>query len=106
MVGLIGLAGIVVGLAIDMPQGLDSGDSGIAYLGTDPRLIEGFWAQMAASVTLLLAGPLLGLYAKREAAEDSRSSRRAARDRKRDRDREPASRRRTSSARRPSRASA
>lgn len=103
-VGLIGLAGIVVGLSIDMPRGLDAGDSGIAYLGTDARLIEGFWAQMAASATLLVAGPLLGLYAKREAAGDSRTERRAAR--KRSRKRKPAQTRRTSTPRRPSGASA
>lgn len=103
-VGLIGLAGIVVGLAIDMPQGLDAGDSGVTYLGTDARLIEGFWAQMAASATLLFAGPLLGLYAKRAAPHDSRSERRAARDRKRKRT--PSSSRRRSAPRRPSGASA
>ena len=33
---------------------------------------------MAASATLLLAGPLLGLYAKREAAERQPQPRRAA----------------------------
>lgn len=92
-VGLIGLAGIVVGLAIDMPQGLDSGDSGVSYLGTDPRLIEGFWAQMAASATLLVAGPLLGFYAKRSGAPgESRSERRAAKAKTRNR-RSPATRR-------------
>ena len=88
-----------------MPAGLDAGDSGVSYLGTEARLIEGFWAQMAASATLLLAGPLLGLYAKRAAAADRRSERRAARDRARKR-KPAAKRRRPSAARRPSRASA
>ncbi len=104
-VGLIGLAAVALGLLIDMPAGLDAGDSGVSYLGTEARLIEGFWAQMAAAATLLLAGPLLGLYAKRAAAADRGSVRRAARDRRRKR--KPAAKpRRASGARRPSRASA
>jgi hypothetical protein len=103
-VGLIGLAGILVGVLVDAPQGLDAGDSGVSYLGTDARLIEGFWAQMAASATLLVAGPLLGLYAKRETAGDGRRESRAARARKRDRNR--ASKRGSAPARRPSGASA
>jgi len=103
-VGLIGLAGIVVGIAIDAPQGLDTGNSGVAYLGTDARLIEGFWAQMAASATLLFAGPLLGLYAKRQAAGDRGRERSSGRSRKR-RPR-PSSKRRPAPARRASEAKA
>ena len=97
-VGLIGLAGIVVGIAIDAPQGLDTGSSGVAYLGTDARLIEGFWAQMAASATLLFVGPLLGLSAKRQAAGDrERSTGRSRKRRPR-----PSSKRRPATARRAS----
>jgi hypothetical protein len=64
-IAAVGLAGIVVTLAIDLPQGLDSGRAGEDYLGTDARLIEGFWSQLAASVALVAFGPLLGLYARR-----------------------------------------
>ena len=79
-VGVIGVAGIAIGLLSDAPQGLEAGSSAVAYLGTDPRLIEGFWAQIAASAALLFCGPLLGLYAK-QAASEPRRARSARRDR-------------------------
>jgi hypothetical protein len=66
-IAAVGLAGIVVTLAVDLPQGLDAGRAGDAYLGTDARLIEGFWAQLAASVALVGLGPLLGAYVRRAA---------------------------------------
>ena len=73
-----------MGIAVDAPQGLDAGRSGVAYLNTEARLIEGFWAQMAASATLLVTGPLLGLYAKRASAgHGSRAERRRDRARPR-----------------------
>ena len=75
-VGLIGLVGIVLGIAVDAPQGLDAGKTGLAYLGTDARLIEGFWAQMAASATLLIAGPLLGLSGSLRCCTSQQSQRR------------------------------
>ncbi len=64
-VAAVGLAGLVVTLAIDLPQGLDTGRAGSDYLGTEARLIEGFWSQLAASAALLAFGPLLGAYARR-----------------------------------------
>lgn len=66
VVGLIGLAAIAVSALVDAPQGLDAGRSGVAYSGTDARLIEGFWAQLAAAAALLFCGPLLGRYARLE----------------------------------------
>jgi hypothetical protein len=83
----VGLAGIVVTLAIDLPQGLDAGRAGENYLGTDARLIEGFWSQLAASVALVAFGPLLGLYARRAGsgaptAPPSRARRRRRRGRR------------------------
>ncbi|MGZ5387518.1 MAG: hypothetical protein ACXWZV_08540 [Solirubrobacterales bacterium] len=64
-VAAVGLAGLVVTLAIDLPQGLDTGRAGSDYLGTEARLVEGFWSQLAASAALLALGPLLGAYARR-----------------------------------------
>ncbi len=69
VVGLIGLIGIAVTLLIDLPQGLDAGRAGISYEGSEARLIEGFWAQLSASVALLVCGPLLGRYVKLTAVE-------------------------------------
>lgn len=82
-VGLIGVAGIVISIVIDAPHGLDAGRSGVAYLGTDARLIEGFWAQVASSAALAVCGPLLGLYAKREAAAHGKLALRRRRPRSR-----------------------
>ena len=78
-ISLIGLIGIAVGLLIDAPEGLDAGRAGISYLGTDAHLIEGFWAQMAASGTLVLCGLLLGLYVKQTSAHESWLERRRGR---------------------------
>jgi hypothetical protein len=63
----MGLIGIAISLLVDLPQGLDEGRVGISYLGTEPHLIEGFWAQVASSGVLVLCGLLLGLYAKQAA---------------------------------------
>ena len=66
LVGLLGLVGVLVSLAIDLPQGLDGGRAGTAYGDTRAELLEGFWAQLSASVVLLFSGPLLGAYVRRE----------------------------------------
>ncbi len=55
----IGVIGIVVTMAVDLPQGLDTGDAGSAYAGTEANLIEGFWTQLFASLALFFCG--LGL---------------------------------------------
>ncbi len=78
-IGLIGLAGIAVGIAIDVPKGLDAGIVGEAYLGTEAVLLEGFWAQMSASAALLVCGPLLGYYVRAQAGERRQRARRAGR---------------------------
>jgi len=64
-IGALGLLGIAVTLAIDLPQGLDAGTEGVAFSGSDAELIEGFWAQLCASVVLALCGPALGAEARR-----------------------------------------
>jgi hypothetical protein len=63
-VALCGLLGLAVALAVDLPQGLDAGRSGIAFSGSEARLLEGFWAEVSASVVLILCGGLLALYSR------------------------------------------
>jgi hypothetical protein len=64
-VAAIGLIGIIVTLAVDLPQGLDTGRAGDAYEGTEALLIEGFWTQLFASAALLLSGIALGRAVRR-----------------------------------------
>jgi hypothetical protein len=75
-VALVGVAGIAVSLLIDLPQGLEEGRVGVSYLGTEPQLLEGFWAQIACSAVLVFCGLLLGLYAKKAASEGGEPARR------------------------------
>jgi hypothetical protein len=63
-VAAIGLIGVIVTLAVDLPQGLDTGRAGDAYEGTEALLIEGFWTQLFASLALLLSGLALGRTAR------------------------------------------
>jgi hypothetical protein len=58
-VAICGLVGVAVSLAIDLPQGLDAGRDGLAFSGADAVLLQGFWAQLFASATLVLCGGLL-----------------------------------------------
>jgi amino acid permease len=66
VVALIGLAGIVISLAVDLPQGLDKGTAGVAYQGTEARLLTGFWLQLGSSAVLAISGFLLGRQVRRE----------------------------------------
>jgi hypothetical protein len=61
LVSLIGLAGIVISFAIDLPKGLDAGTAGTAFAGAQATLDQGFYAQLAASAVLVLCGWLLSL---------------------------------------------
>ena len=83
-VSLCGLLGLAVAVAVDLPQGLDAGRAGIAFTGTEARLLEGFWAEVAASAVLILSGGLLALYSRdvriKERPRDARK--RAGRGRK------------------------
>jgi hypothetical protein len=63
-VALCGLLGLAVALAIDLPQGLDAGRPGLAFSGSDAVLLQGFWAEVACSATLMLCGGLLALYSR------------------------------------------
>jgi hypothetical protein len=55
----IGLVTIVVSLAVDVPKGLDEGDTEIAYEGAEAMLLGGFWVQLACGVMLVALAPLL-----------------------------------------------
>jgi hypothetical protein len=78
--GALGLLGMLVSLAVDLPQGLDTGVSGIAFSGSEAILIEGFWAQLSASAVLAACGFALSAEARRTAeGEPPRSRRRILR---------------------------
>jgi hypothetical protein len=63
-VAICGLVGLAVAIAIDLPQGLDVGRAGLAFTGTEARLLQGFWAEVACSAVLILCGGLLGHYSR------------------------------------------
>lgn len=63
-VAACGLVGIAVALAVDLPQGLEVGRAGIAFNGTEAKLLEGFWAEIACSAILILCGGLLAHYSR------------------------------------------
>jgi hypothetical protein len=63
-VAACGLVGIAVALAVDLPQGLEVGRAGIAFNGTEAKLLEGFWAEIACSAVLILCGGLLAHYSR------------------------------------------
>lgn len=69
-VALIGLAGIAVTLLIDRPHALDPGPLADAYADSEAKLLDGYWAQMVASIGLVVFGLGLGAQVRREAGED------------------------------------
>ena len=71
-IALVGIAGIALALIVDRPAGLDAGTAGVAYLGTEPQLLEGFWAEIAACAALIVCGPLLGWHVRIAASEGGR----------------------------------
>jgi hypothetical protein len=75
LVSLIGLAGITISLAIDLPKGLDAGTAGAAFAGAKATMTEGFYAQLAASAVLTLCGFTLGRDLRRRAGAGERMRR-------------------------------
>lgn len=59
-IAALGLLGLVISVAVDVPQGLDAGRAGSAYDSANPELLEGFWIQLCSCAVLALVGPLLG----------------------------------------------
>jgi hypothetical protein len=75
-VALIGLIGIAVTLLIDRPQALDAGPLADAYAGSEAKLLDGYYAQLIASIALLVMGPALGMQVKRESGSGGGERRR------------------------------
>ena len=67
LVSVIGLIGIAISLAIDLPKGLDAGTAGIAFAGAKATLTKGFYAQLAASAVLVLCGWVLSINLRQRA---------------------------------------
>ncbi len=82
IVALIGAVGIAVTLLIDRPEALDEGIRADAYAGSEAKLLDGYYAQLIASIGLLFFGPLLGEQVRRDASGD-RGQRRRDRARRR-----------------------
>ena len=51
-----GVVSLVVGLAIDLPRGLDSAAASVAYADAEPILLSGFWLEIASGVVLTAGG--------------------------------------------------
>jgi hypothetical protein len=85
----LGAAAVVIAIAVDAPQGLDTGQVGIAYQGARAQLLSGFGAEVAAGGVLAFAGVLMTLYAPATARRRSRTRLRVPRRRARRRRRDP-----------------
>ena len=55
----LGIAAVVISLAIDASKGLDEGAAAVSYEGAAASLLEGFWIQLVAGGVLIFCGPLL-----------------------------------------------
>jgi hypothetical protein len=64
LVAAIGVAGLLISLAIDLPKGLDAGTPGVAFAGAKATMKEGFYVQLASSAVLLVCGLLLSRYVR------------------------------------------
>ena len=58
----VGVAAIVISVAVDAPKGLDEGNAALTYEGAEAHLLEGFWLQIAAGAVLIAGGLLLPRY--------------------------------------------
>jgi hypothetical protein len=79
VVSTAGVAGLLICLLVDRPEGLDAGRTAVAYAGTNAVLLDGFYAEVAACGVLIAAGMLVALYAGSTAKRPARSARRARR---------------------------
>lgn len=59
---VIGIAAIAISVIVDAPKGLDEGAAARNYEGAEARLLDGFWAQIAAGGVLAACGLLLPAY--------------------------------------------
>jgi hypothetical protein len=75
LVSLVGLIGIAISLAIDLPKGLDAGTAGLAFAGAKATMTEGFYVQLATSVVLVLCGWVLSVNLRQRAGAPARNRR-------------------------------
>jgi hypothetical protein len=78
LVAIAGFVALAVTLAVDMPRGLDEGNAEVLFAGAEATLNEGFWAELAASVGLILGGLLLAVNLKNLERPARRRARRGA----------------------------
>jgi hypothetical protein len=79
LVALLGLVGILVSLAIDLPKGLDAGTAGTAFAGAHATLTSGFYAQLFASAVLVLCGSTLAAHLRASTAAPAERRKRGKR---------------------------
>jgi len=72
LVALLGLVGVAISLAIDLPKGLDAGTAGTSFAGAHATLTEGFYAQIFASAALILCGWALAAQLRSSKAPEGR----------------------------------
>jgi hypothetical protein len=78
-ISAVGVAGLLISLLGDRPEGLDAGQTAVAYAGTNAVLLDGFYAQVAACGVLIAVGLLVALYTGSTAKRPAKSPRRARR---------------------------
>lgn len=93
-VAAAGVIALAVGLAIDLPRGLDSASASVAYADAQPVLLSGFWLEIASGVVLAAAGLMMALSpsgaearSRRRATPSDRGTTDRRDDRRRNRDR-------------------
>ena len=67
----VGVAAIVISVAVDARKGLDEGNAALTYEGAAAHLLEGFWLQIAAGAVLIAGGLLLPGYLRPAPAASS-----------------------------------
>jgi hypothetical protein len=55
----LGIAVLVIAIAVDAPKGLDEGAAAVAYESASASLLSGFWLQIAAGAVLIACGLML-----------------------------------------------
>jgi hypothetical protein len=78
----IGLAVIVLTLAVDLPKGLDEGSAAIEFEGAEARLLGAFWVELACGAVIAACGPLLAAALRPDGARAQRSRPRRSRERR------------------------
>lgn len=83
-IAAVGLLTLAVGLAFDLPRGLDSAAASAAYADASAILLSGFWLEIGSGAVLLAGGAILAL-GPAGARSRAASSRRRGADRRRER---------------------